>query len=90
MKNLSIFLITALILTSTSPIVFKKDIGAGEAAQAAQAAWSESLSRPHEHYDGALFKTIVNFQEYFTRHSLQPGASLDGGVRLMYSIDDIS
>lgn len=79
---------TALILTTNNPIAFKKDIN--DHTPTAEPLWSESLTTHHVHYSGALFKTIINFQEYFSKRNLQPGASLDGGFKLMYNMNNLS
>ncbi|MPN43118.1 hypothetical protein SDC9_190677 [bioreactor metagenome] len=84
LKSLSAWLLAAVILTNTSPLALQKAVTNGQSS--ATPVWSESLSRQPSTYNGGLFKTITTVQEYFNKLNLIPGASLGGGLQLMYKI----
>ncbi|MGI6092705.1 MAG: hypothetical protein GX348_04590 [Veillonellaceae bacterium] len=85
MKPLSACLLAAVILTAGSPLTFQK--AAVNDQPQATPAWSASLSKQPSSYTGGVFKPIVAVQEYLNKHNLTPGASLGGGVQLLYEVE---
>jgi len=85
MKRLSLWLALTVILASNSSIEFRKDVYIKGQEDMTPPVWTESLKSTTS-FNGAIFKTIQEVQEFFSKRNLEPRASQDGGLGLMYKL----
>lgn len=86
LNKLSVLLLASAILATNLTLSLQKSLQSDTLPQAIP-AWSESMTAPHTEVTGGFFKAIAEVNNYFTKHNLEPGASANGGIKLMYKIE---
>lgn len=85
MNRLPMWLVLTAILASSSTIDFRKDIYLPQQESVSSPVWTESLTS-NRSFDGMLFKTMQDVQHFFSKRNLEPRASIDGELGLMYKL----